>query len=295
MEKNILTKLPKLVLIILILVGIILIATTFLKKHDAKSENDKNGEEVKYLDTKILSLINSLNNIELRSYNIVKTKVEAKSNKTQESSTDSEKSSDTQNESEEGSKKEETEISKMEEENSIPDTSKIDWNTIEIETENLYSIWPSIVLDLYALDLDSKNILDFSNTLDETITYVRKKDKALSAIYIAKLYSYLPMFLDENKNDIVSKKTLDAKSNIINSYAFAQTENFEKMEEEIEKAESIFVNLVNDISLVNDKRKYNINKSYILIEELKNSLSTKDIGIFYIKYKNLLQEMNILF
>ena len=31
-----------------------------------------------------------------------------------------------------------------------------------------------------------------------------------------------------------------------------------------------------------------------LIEELKNSLATKDTGIFYLKYKNTIEELNIL-
>ena len=66
------------------------------------------------------------------------------------------------------------------------------------------------------------------------------------------------------------------------------------METEIVKAENLLVGLVNDANLVDDERKYNINKAYILTEELKNSLSTQDTGIFYVKYKNVLEQLNII-
>ena len=51
---------------------------------------------------------------------------------------------------------------------------------------------------------------------------------------------------------------------------------------------------MNNIGKEGEKKKYNINKTYILLEELKNSLSKKDTEIFYIKYKNLLEEINVL-
>ena len=40
-----------------------------------------------------------------------------------------------------------------------------------------------------------------------------------------------------------------------------------------------------------DGSKYNINKAYIMINELKNSVNLKDNEVFLIKYKNLLEEL----
>ena len=54
------------------------------------------------------------------------------------------------------------------------------------------------------------------------------------------------------------------------------------------------VQIMNEVRKTEYKRKFNINKSYILIEELKNSLGTHDKGIFYLKYKNLIEELNTL-
>lgn len=60
------------------------------------------------------------------------------------------------------------------------------------------------------------------------------------------------------------------------------------------KAEGKFLETLNNVSKDKDQRKYNINKTYILIEELKNSLGTKEKEVFYVKYKFLIEELNTL-
>ena len=44
----------------------------------------------------------------------------------------------------------------------------------------------------------------------------------------------------------------------------------------------------------NENNEVNINKSYILIKDLQNSSNNTDKDIFYIKYKNLIEQLNIL-
>lgn len=297
MNNKFLGTLTKIITIIVIILGLIFIASIFFVSQGKESNaTDKNEEEIKYLDTKLVSLINSLNNIQLQNYKVTLTKVEAKSNSSGSSAKNEEQGNGEEDKGQSGSNKEETEISKLEEESIVTNEEKNepDWETIESELELLYSTWPSIVLDLQSINVNKDDILGFSNTLDEVILNVKNKDKALTAMYMAKLYGYLPKLLDKNFGDEVKRETLNAKTYIVNVYAYAETENFEKMETEITNAETIFTSLVNDARFVNDERKYNINKAYILIEELKNSLITNDTGIFYVKYKNALEELNIL-
>ena len=44
----------------------------------------------------------------------------------------------------------------------------------------------------------------------------------------------------------------------------------------------------------NLKNEYNVNKSYLELKEFQSSVDTKNKDILYIKYKNLLDELNIL-
>ena len=297
MSSKFINTLAKSITIIVIIVGLIIIASIFMNTQGKQNDTtEKNEEQIKYLDTKLISLMNSLNNIQLQNYKVTLAKIEAKSNAQGSSTKNEDQGNGDEDKGQSGSNKEETEISKLEEESIVGNVEeqKTDWKTIESELELLYTTWPTIVLDLQNINVSKDDILGFSNTLDEAIINAKNKEKALSAMYMAKLYSYLPKFLDSNFGDEIKREALNAKVNLVNAYAYAETENFDKMQTEIANAETIFASMVGNAKFVNDERKYNVNKAYVLIGELKNSLITNDKGIFYVKYKNTLEELNIL-
>lgn len=70
-----------------------------------------------------------------------------------------------------------------------------------------------------------------------------------------------------------------------NSWADVQTE--------IAKADETFRMVTTDSNFINENS-YMVNKSYVLLNELKNSATLNDSEIFYIKYRNLLEEINEL-
>lgn len=295
MSNKFISNVSKIIIVLAIISGIIFTFSVLSNANNSESEINRNEEEITYLDTKLLSLINYLNNIDLQNYKVVLTKVETSNSASSDNSSGQKsQSNDGEDSAESGTDSKETTLSKMEQETIISETPEIDWKSIEGELEILCSTWPSIVLDLYDLNINPEDILNFSGDLDETIINVKNKDKALSCMYLAKLYSYLPKFLDKSTGDEVKMRAIEVKTYIVNAYSFAETDNWLKMEEEVTKAENILTSLVNDARLVDSDKKYNINKAYILVEELKKSLGTKDKGIFYIKYKNVLEQLNII-
>lgn len=294
MENKFIKIIAKGIIILSILLGGILIFSVYSNAGEDKKENKRIEEEIKYLDTKILSIINYLNNIDLQHYRISINKVKTENESSGSSEKEDEKSEKEDDSSETGTNKEETKLTKMERETIVNTGKEVDWKTIEGELEVLFSTWATVVLDLYEINVSSEDIMNFSSALDDAVINVRNKDKALSAMYIAKIYGFLPKFANNTEMDELCKKTLESKSYLVNAYAYAETQNWDKMKEEVAKVEGIFEGLVKDAKMVQDERKYSINKAYILIEELKNSLDSKETIIFYVKYKNLLEELNII-
>lgn len=176
----------------------------------------------------------------------------------------------------------------------VNNEGEINWDLIQGETEVLYSVWATIVLDLNSIGTDSNKIVEFSNTLDEVLKSVQEKDKTGASENIAKLYSFLPEFLNNTEIEETKKNIIQTKSYILNAYSNMDAENLDGVKTEVQNAENTFSQIVNNINKENDQRKFNINKAYILIEELKNSLSEEKSGIFYLKYKNLIEELNTL-
>ena len=142
--------------------------------------------------------------------------------------------------------------------------------------------------------VSSEKIVEFSNTLDRILIKLNQEDKKAVAAGYAKLYSLLPEFIKNIEIEELKKKSIETKSHVLNAYAYVESEEWDRVQGEITSAEKKFTEAVNNISQKEDQRKYNINKSYVLLQELKNSLSLKDTGIFHMKYKILLEELNTL-
>lgn len=64
------------------------------------------------------------------------------------------------------------------------------------------------------------------------------------------------------------------------------------MKNEIKTGEEKFIKFLNE-SEYSDKN-INTDKMYVALKELQKSIELKDKNIYYIKYRNLLEEMNTI-
>ena len=65
------------------------------------------------------------------------------------------------------------------------------------------------------------------------------------------------------------------------------------MKNSIQKAQNSYNNIINS-NLQTSQYINTINKAYILLNEMLKSINTKDKDIFYINYKNLMHEIDII-
>lgn len=259
-------------------------------------------EELNYLDSKIVSIMNKLNNITLENYTITSEEISLgeengssgeKSTQGSESETQEKESSSQSKQSTEQEKSNIT-ITQMEAKTVLEtDENNVDWKQIKNEIEIINEAWSAIIIDLSNFNVESSDILDFSSILNKCIISIKDENKLDSLKNTANLYSVIPKFEKQILNDNSIQNIKQVKSYIINAYAFAEEENWTEIEKDILEAENVFKNLTNDIEYIKN-REYKVNKAYILLKELQNSLEYKDKKVFYIKYKNLLENINVL-
>ena len=289
----------------LLFVGIMIFAVCFSLTgcSDDKEDdiNKKVSEEIKFLDSKIIGMLNSLNNISMNNYTVQtetvpSTSSSSSNNSSQQSSSgdgSSNGNSDGGNSTEQSSGNNQTSNSyKMTQNSILTDSKDVNWNNMKTEIENLYDYWSPIVLDLYKLNVPNSDILNFSSDLNTTIGYIKAEDKANSLTSLAKLYSYLPKYADSYSNDEKFKNTLHTKSNVLNAYSVIEQDKWDEVNTNLAKAEEYYMKMVDSINEMPNQ--YNINKGYILIKEFQNSIGSNDKDLLYIKYKNTIQELNII-
>ena len=259
------------------------------------SLSDKARSEIDYFGAKFIDILNRLNNITFENYHVTAEQVEL-SRETAENEKSSESSS-SQNNSDspadvQGSNKNNTIISLQMSPNTIlnPTTGEIDWAGIKNEVENLYYSWNTVLIDLYELKVPNDDILGFSSSLDLATSYIKDENKSNSILAMANLYKFIPKYAEIISNEQAYINILKTKSFILNAYSLVEAGDWKTVTIEIDKALEVFKFVSSDVSFVSENS-YRVNKVYVLLNELKNSLNLEDKDIFYIKYRNLMEEI----
>ncbi len=296
----------KYVITIIVVAGIILLLFGSYYIYSSNNSQDtidnlklKVDEEIDYLDTTIISMMNQFHNINYANYKIVEKEVPAESQDEQSSSSGGQEGgsggggsggSSTQSQSSSNT------ITNMTMNYSsilVNPNKKVDWNEIKKETEKMYHTWTTVLIDLNSLNINQDNLLKYTTVLDNITKSVQKEDTKTTLRYLADLYSLLVSYTKEYSNDNQRIIILDTKSNILYAYSMAEEDKWKEMQSYIKKAQNVYHNMMNN-TLQNNGNTTSINKAYVLLNEIYKSTETKDKSIFYINYKNLMQELEII-
>lgn len=159
----------------------------------------------------------------------------------------------------------------------------IDWKELQKQNQILYNYWNSVILDLNYLDIDKRNLTDFSQKLDLLNISIKNNDKKVTLQNLIDLYSQIISY-SKTLNNESHNLLLDSKYNLLVSYTIAEEENWTLTYEHVLKASENMLNMVKHIDN-NQYNQYNINQAYISVKELENIINIKDTNIFYMKYK----------
>ena len=177
--------------------------------------------------------------------------------------------------------------------NSDEQNQKINWGEIRKDIENIYTIWATISIDLASIGVNNQDITEFNSVLDDIALDAKEKNKESSLTDLAKLYNLIPKYMDSYSTEELNKNIKTTKAYVLNSYSLVNNENWDEARLNLTKANDTFSNVMtNQDNYPN--REININRSYLLLNDLKQSTEKEDKQIFYVRYKNLMQELNII-
>lgn len=287
------------VLIVVIIIAISIFIIIKFKNNNKKDDNlnEKTQEELKYVSTKIIELMNGLNNITFSNYILIEEEnTDNKENNSNENNeneankydTSSDKSNNTQSSSESNIKYE------LKGSNILSNnTGTINWDNEKGAIESINVKWTSLIVDLHQLNVNNDDILNFSNILNQTIVNIKQENKVNTMLDLANLYGYIPNYLKQFSNDEEKISIEYIKSNILNSYALVEQERWDEVKEQVFNSVENITNIMNSIN-TEQFSQYQINRIYVMLNELYSSIDLKDKQLYYIKYRNVMEElMNI--
>ena len=298
------------VLIVVIIIAISIFIIIKFKNNNKKDDNlnEKTQEELKYISTKIIELMNGLNNITFSNYILI-----------EEENTDNKENNSNENNENEGNKSDENNENEGNKSDTFSDksnntqsssesnikyelkgsnilsnnTGTINWDNEKGAIESINVKWTSLIVDLHQLNVNNDDILNFSNILNQTIVNIKQENKVNTMLDLANLYGYIPNYLKQFSNDEEKISIEYIKSNILNSYALVEQERWDEVKEQVFNSVENITNIMNSIN-TEQFSQYQINRIYVMLNELYSSIDLKDKQLYYIKYRNVMEElMNI--
>lgn len=294
MEKVIIMRILKNSFLVILVVLIVIGLTGCESANNSEDLKQKVIQEIEYLDSSLINILNKLNNITLENYTVTSKKIitqeEKKTNQSGEQGTGSDETS-----TQEDSEKSDTSVDIIE---MVPNTilvtnrEDVDWDSIKNEIELINSSWSVIALDFYNLIQDNTDILAFGDEINNCVISIKNENKEESLINMARLYNYIPKFLELISAQNSTQNIKQIKSKVIDAYVLVEREEWNSIISNLEKAESNFQNLINDIEY-NRNNQNKVNKAYVIFKDLQSSIINQDKELFYMKYKNLIECLNM--
>lgn len=300
--------------IVLILIIVVLSYSIYVLAKENPQENQENKilSEIRYVEAEFTDLFNTMNNIETRNYGIeidelsketaekMKESESSSSGGGQSSSSGSgssgtEKSSSNTSSGENGETNQDSEKYDLKLNGVLTTTKDINWDIVKSEVENLYTSIPTMTMDLYQLNINKDEILNFNKEIDNLVTVVNEENKESTLQTLSVIYDYLPKFLESAKGeDVIYKKVVETKANIFKGYSKLDSGKWDEISQDIQNGVNTFTELLSNPDVINSNNQYSVNKIYIMLNELQNAVNMQDVSVFLIKYKNLIEEIEAI-
>lgn len=287
---------------VIIIISLLFFGIYKIYKKNNSNEDIKNKAlaEVKKIEGEFVDIFNKLNNVNFDNYKVSASEMENLQNKNKSSSesnssegeskskstsTSEDSSQKSQNETEDNTKNQQYKLEKI---GILTKDEEINWKEIKNKVETLYTSLYLATLDLYQTTNNQEDIVNFNKEYDNLTKAVKDEDKEKSLKELSNLYNYMPKFVENCTDKEREKIIINTKNYIFKAYSILDTEEWSNISDNINRAIEQFSKLVNSKETGN---RYNINKVYIIINELQNAVNLKDKEIFLIKYKKLLEEI----
>ena len=285
---------------IIIILGFIIYSNA--NKNNENNQQEKVLSEIKYIESKLVQLFNEMNKIESRNYTISigeiskdssssQNSIESNSGGSEGGTSSGEESDSTDNSnsslnSDQDNKKFELQLSGV-----LTNKEDINWDYIKGEIENIYTSLATITIDFYQIGTTQENVIKFNQQLDKLSIAIKEENKELVLGELSNLYTNLSNITQNINGNELYKKVIKIKDNIFKAYSKLDTGNWEEIANDISNAITLYSELLTNTT-ENIEKQYEINKGYILINEMQNAVKLQDVSVFLIKYKNLLEELN---
>ena len=250
----------KKIISLLLILSICLVTLTGCSKENSATLQEKNIAELEYIEGKTINILNKLIREEY-------------------------------NKEDEGEKQKEETNEVLEEEIGLPVVeTTLDWEKLLNDTKKIERSIPAILVDLAALNIEAEEIAKLSDGINNMIIAIDNQDERTYLIELNNVYSLIPTYMEKYAGDKESTFKKRLKYYTIATYISYMDDNLEMAKTQVDELEKAYNDKMQDMSYAQNNE-YNLNKLYILIQELKRAVESDSRELVKSKYLLLIYEI----
>lgn len=280
------------------IICIIILLSGCKKSEEKPNIDDKISAEIQYLDKEISGFIDIATGKNEKNYDVQKEK--AKTGVSNKNTEDSNSKGNSEESSEEGSQEDSNQNSKSSNQQNQSDENEVtimsmkynssnkiedsQWDELKNSIEKLYTSWTTIENDLNLKDnIQKDNITNLNKNFDNLLLYAINKDEKNFIKESIESYANITNIADQVEYEKNKLYKLQSKNKIFEAYYNVQ--------------ENDWISAKNNINLANSylEKIGNLKKRVkVSLKNLSNSVDQNDETVFYIKYEDLINEINYI-
>ena len=280
------------------IICIIILLSGCKKSEEKPNIDDKISAEIQYLDKEISGFIDIATGKNEKNYDVQKEK--AKTGVSNKNTEDSNSKGNSEESSEEGSQEDSNQNSKSSNQQNQSDEYEVTIMSMKYNSSNkiedsqldelknsiekLYTSWTTIENDLNLKDnIQKDNITNLNKNFDNLLLYAINKDEKNFIKESIESYANITNIADQVEYEKNKLYKLQSKNKIFEAYYNVQ--------------ENDWISAKNNINLANsylEKIENLKNRVKVSLKNLSNSVDQNDETVFYIKYEDLINEINYI-
>ena len=280
------------------IICIIILLSVCKKSEEKPNIDDKISAEIQYLDKEISGFIDIATGKNEKNYDVQKEK--AKTGVSNKNTEDSNSKGNSEESSEEGLQEDSNQNSKSSNQQNQSDENEVtimsmkynssnkiedsQWDELKNSIEKLYTSWTTIENDLNLKDnIQKDNITNLNKNFDNLLLYAINKDEKNFIKESIESYANITNIADQVEYEKNKLYKLQSKNKIFEAYYNVQ--------------ENDWISAKNNINLANSylEKIGNLKKRVkVSLKNLSNSVDQNDETVFYIKYEDLINEINYI-
>lgn len=168
--------------------------------------------------------------------------------------------------------------------------TNMEWDKVLEDTRKIEGALATTIVDLTTLNIESSEVSKLSDGVNNMIVAIGNEDEKTYLIELNNVYALIPTYMEKYSPNSENAFKKRLKYYIISTYVAYNDGNLEMAKTQVNELEKMYSQKMQEVEYMQNNE-YNLNKVYVLIQELKQAVEANNSDLVESKYLLVIDEI----